>query len=104
MEADGEHADSPGAEIEIALEVVTDEEPDSPYDVEPAPLPDLRQVVSEEAAEDEPATDPASGGTSQAAAEDERPWPAAIGMLAGSLVCAAIGAVLLGRWRRGAAR
>ncbi|WP_110207187.1 hypothetical protein [Nocardioides daejeonensis] len=99
MEVDGPEAESAGATFEVAVKVVTDEEAEAPYADAP-PLPDLREeltVADERAAVSEKASTSAS-------AQGDRPWPAAVGLLTGSAVCALAGALLLGRWRRGVLR
>ena len=102
MEADGQHADSAGAEFEIGIKVVTDEDAASPYAEEPPPLPDpTTDLGSVESPETPPVEDAASRSAGDA---DEEPWPTAIGLLAGSLVLVVAGSLLLGRWRRGGVR
>lgn len=102
MEDDGRHPDSTGTEFQLTVRVIDDEEPVSPYDEEPSALPDLAADLTAddgEPAESSPSTSrDGAAGTTQ---DDDRPWPVVIGLLAGSLVLAAAGALLLGRWRRG---
>ena len=99
MEKEREDADAEGAELALDVVVVTDEEPVSPYAEEPAPMPDIATDLTSDTATT--AADGADGESTQGAAADDKPWPAAIGLLAGSLVCAVLGVVLFGRWRRG---
>ncbi len=102
-----DNADMPdGADVVMEVLVGTDGPVAAPYKSEPEPLPDLAAGESVDEPSGEPSEEPGDEKTAEpvesAGAGDDgaRPWPAAIGLLAGSLVLAVAGAVLLGRWRR----
>lgn len=102
---DSDQAPDGEAEVQVELRIGTNGPVASPYRSTPLPLPDLAAVGG---AGDEPEEGGAAGGeeeprqrdSASSDGDDARPWPAAIGLLAGSVVFGVAGSLLLGRWRR----
>lgn len=81
-----------GADITVAVKVITDKSPSSPYSQDPDPIPDLS---GEDAADEE-----TEAKVSDASSSESTPWGTVGGLFGGSAVMAAAGFVALAKHRR----